>query len=99
MQNKEKISKSRKDRYTRKEYGISLEEYNKKFIEQTTCEICGITAENSPMPTLNYDHCHTTGKFRGILCRSCNQAIGLLGDTASNLKKAYDYLLKAESCH
>lgn len=40
------------------------------------------------------DHCHTTGKVRGILCQKCNQAIGLLMDSVDNLKSAQAYLEK-----
>lgn len=55
------------------------------------CMICNKNTE------LCYDHCHTTMKFRGVLCRSCNKAIGQLGDTADSLKKAYEYLLVHET--
>ena len=40
----------------------------------------------------NVDHCHTTGKIRGLLCRKCNTAIGLLNDNATVLRLAAEYL-------
>lgn len=40
------------------------------------------------------DHCHVTGKFRGWICRNCNQGIGKLGDNIQGLQKAIIYLNK-----
>lgn len=37
------------------------------------------------------DHCHRTGKVRGILCHHCNTAIALIEDIES-LKRAIEYL-------
>lgn len=39
------------------------------------------------------DHDHVTGLFRGWLCRSCNTALGALGDTIDGLYTAIAYLL------
>jgi hypothetical protein len=38
------------------------------------------------------DHCHQTGRVRGILCNPCNTALGLLGDSADNLQRGIEYL-------
>lgn len=38
------------------------------------------------------DHCHKTGKVRGILCSNCNRALGLLGDSVLCLSRAIEYL-------
>jgi hypothetical protein len=38
------------------------------------------------------DHDHTTGQVRGVLCFSCNVAIGHLGDSADRVRRAADYL-------
>jgi hypothetical protein len=40
------------------------------------------------------DHCHETGRIRGLLCGRCNTGIGILGDTLDHLKKAVTYLEK-----
>lgn len=59
-------------------YGISLEEYNILLIkQQNRCAICGNEQAGKP---LFVDHDHTTGKVRGLLCSTCNFAIGLLKD-------------------
>lgn len=42
------------------------------------------------------DHDHSTGKVRGILCRTCNSGIGHLGDTLADVLAAADYLMGAQ---
>lgn len=54
------------------------------------CAICG--APPTPKAQLCIDHCHDSGKIRGLLCFSCNFAIGLLKDDRSRLEKAIQYL-------
>jgi hypothetical protein len=38
------------------------------------------------------DHCHATGKIRGILCRKCNLALGHADDNPQTLRALADYL-------
>ena len=40
------------------------------------------------------DHCHATDLLRGLLCGTCNTAIGKFGDTVEGVQKAYNYLLE-----
>lgn len=62
----------------------------------TECEICGApeTARSKlgDIRALNFDHCHTTGAFRGWLCSRCNTAVGLLGDNPSLAISLAEYL-------
>lgn len=59
-------------------HGITVDEYNAMLTAQNGC--CAICAEPFPLdhPTKRpcVDHCHTTGRIRGVLCPRCN---GLLG--------------------
>jgi hypothetical protein len=41
---------------------------------------------------LMVDHCHATGKVRGLLCHNCNRALGLLKDDKSTIRRALEYL-------
>lgn len=40
------------------------------------------------------DHCHDTGRVRGMLCHGCNTALGKLGDNVAGLRRALEYLTK-----
>lgn len=60
------------------------------FEEQdATCPICdkALEAEDSAI-----DHNHETGEVRGILCKTCNRALGLLGDNPETLQRGVEYL-------
>ena len=51
------------------------------------CNIC-----SKPEDTLCVDHCHKTGKIRGLLCFDCNTGLGKLGDDVQSIQRAIDYL-------
>jgi hypothetical protein len=38
------------------------------------------------------DHCHNTGRVRGLLCGNCNTALGLMADNPIYLQRAIEYL-------
>lgn len=95
-----------REKHLIKTYGISLEEYNVLLQKQNgVCAICKkpetrkagrnrkdidtvVTGENY----LHVDHCHKTGKIRGLLCSACNQALGLLEEDASRITSLLDYI-------
>ena len=56
------------------------------------CECCGKPPNG--VTGLVTDHCHTTYKFRGWLCTSCNLANGHLGDKPETIMKLYEYMTK-----
>lgn len=60
------------------------------------CECCG-GPPNLGKKALALDHCHTTGKFRGWLCASCNLAVGLMDDSPEKLRQAIAYLEENQS--
>ena len=69
-------------------YGITTDQKNQMLKDQgNSCAICGGRAK-----LLVVDHCHNTGKVRGLLCTKCNTAIGKLGDDPVTLRKALAYL-------
>lgn len=70
-------------------YGLSIEGFESLIaIQKGVCAICGA----EPNGRLHIDHCHTTGKVRGLLCVKCNLAIGLMNDNTALLLKAIQYL-------
>lgn len=76
-------------------YDISPEEYAVRMFEQgCVCAICGEAQDkDTKRPFFHVDHCHKDGHVRGLLCRPCNQALGLLRDDPVRMQKATDYLL------
>lgn len=73
----------------KKFYGISETEYNQMFNEQSgKCKICRNYSERK----LDTDHDHVTGLVRGLLCISCNLAIGHMKDNPLIAKAAFEYL-------
>ena len=64
--------------------------------EGVPCGCCGKTTSRvgstSRMIRPVVDHCHETGRIRGVICYPCNMGIGHLGDTVDGLKNAIRYL-------
>lgn len=76
----------------RARFGITLEDYNSMIEKQGgVCAICG-KEEPYNGYSLSVDHCHATGKVRGLLCSNCNRAIGLFKDSLEVIEKAISYL-------
>lgn len=72
-------------------FGITPEEYDVMLNKQNgVCAICSNTCRSGRR--LAIDHCHKTGKIRGLLCGECNNGIGKLKDDPSLLRKAITYL-------
>ena len=74
------------DYQVKKRYGVTAEEYNTKMESFSSCVLCGSTNN------LCYDHDHDTLKFRGVLCRLCNTALGLFQDNPELMRKAASYV-------
>jgi len=93
MRDKE-YSKQKFERKLVNRYGISVERYKEMFIEQNfCCAICG--RHQSELSTkLHIDHNHENGEVRGLLCHTCNTAIGLLKDNIEWIRKAAEYVEK-----
>ena len=79
-------------------FGITSEKYSEMLISQGgVCAICEQeeTAQHNTsnrVQKLAVDHCHKTGKVRGLLCQDCNRGIGKFHDDIWRLKSAIEYL-------
>ena len=83
-------------RHRCKRFGITVEDFDRMFEEQGgVCKICGCPetrTQNERVTMLSIDHCHSTGRVRGLLCDACNTAIGRVDDRIDLLEKAIEYL-------
>lgn len=70
-------------------YGLTIETYTQMIEQQENrCAICG----KGPKLLLHVDHCHTSGRVRGLLCRYCNTGLGQFYDNPDFLRAAITYL-------
>ncbi len=81
-QNKNRLITDRKKVLKRK-YGITINDYEQMLKQQNgVCKICkGLDPSGR---RLAVDHCHTTGVVRGLLCPSCNTALGRIEQYLKN---------------
>jgi hypothetical protein len=78
-------------------YGLSADEYRAMFEAQAG--VCALCAAPPGAKALHVDHCHATGKVRGLLCHMCNLAVGLFKDDPAALRKAAAYLERSAHGH
>jgi hypothetical protein len=96
--NAEKIRLKNRKLQVKNVYGLSWEEYELLYNKFSGhCGICGtslkmVTEKHEQNKAACVDHDHPTGKVRGILCRSCNVALGHFKDSKDRIWNAYKYL-------
>ena len=75
QRNKHKHKAKVIDAHLKRSYGIdSIEKAKMVMAQLNKCLICDAEFKNSRVT--HVDHCHTSGKIRGILCSRCNGALG-----------------------
>lgn len=82
-----------------KNYGITIEDYDRMYLDQWgMCPICGDSKKSASMvnvkthEVLHVDHNHTTGKVRALICSRCNFLLGNARENKAILQNAKDYL-------
>ena len=93
-----KKARHKNDKYRdwtlKKKYGLSFIEYNELLERQNfSCAICNKN-QSDCKTLLHVDHCHESGKIRGLLCMNCNTGIGSLKESTDLLQKAIEYIKK-----
>jgi hypothetical protein len=79
-------------------YGMSPEEYQAMFTAQNgVCAVCGqpetsLDSRTRQVKNLQVDHCHKTGIVRALLCKECNNALGLLHDDPERIRLLLNYV-------
>jgi len=90
----ESTQTSRNRRYLYK-YGITEAKRDAMVVEQDhKCAICLEPLSTTNPQLVAGDHCHSTKKVRGILCRPCNVSLGLMKEDTDRLHRAIQYLQK-----
>lgn len=85
--------KTNRDSHRRTTYGLEPEEYERILAAQGgACAICTQPFRLENRRALAVDHCHETGRVRGLLCQPCNTVLGLMEDNPVLLRKAAAYL-------
>lgn len=92
-ENKKTIQASNHLSRIKNRYGLSKSEYETKLKEQNNeCAICYSKNGTSRWPNLSIDHDHSTRKVRGLLCHTCNSALGMFRENKDVLINAIKYL-------
>jgi coenzyme F420-reducing hydrogenase gamma subunit len=87
--NPERFNAARRKREIKK-YGITYVDYERMLAEQAgVCLGCKTLSEGEHLAV---DHCHATGRVRGLLCRNCNLTLGNVQDKPEVLRALADYL-------
>jgi recombination endonuclease VII len=74
-----------------RKFGLTAEAHAEMLASQNgSCAIC--LALDAPGQRLHVDHCHKTGRIRGLLCARCNLGIGRFEDDKTILESAVRYL-------
>ena len=77
----------------KRKYGITLKEYTEMLESQgNACATCGTKEPGGRWKSFAVDHDHKTGKVRGMLCKSCNIALGEVQDNLQTLTNMVEYL-------
>lgn len=87
-ENQKRLYNYKRLSYRFKKFGITEDDYNAMYIhQQGKCHIC-----NTSKDVLCVDHCHKTGRVRGLLCQKCNSILGYCSDNIDTLNNAIKYL-------
>ncbi len=80
----------RRENHLKKTYGLSLDDYDKLLAGQDG--VCKICHRPKMVNNLHVDHCHSTGRIRGLLCVRCNYVLGLFHDEQILFERSIKYL-------
>jgi hypothetical protein len=81
-----------------KKFGITLQQFEDMYEKaKGRCEICGFEDDGNVRFFPFVDHCHQTGRVRGLLCTKCNFALGHFDDNIEKLEAAIKYLQSANT--
>lgn len=84
-----------------RKYGLTLEQFTRMIDDQEgRCAVCFVALDFMAPAKDNssacVDHCHTTGKVRGLLCKRCNLGLGFAQDNPTILRNMAEYLERSQ---
>lgn len=98
-ENRDRFRKVARKKQLKHKYGISQDDYQSMLaLQDGGCAICktdnpsGQNSESDFMKHFAVDHCHISGRVRGLLCSPCNRALGFFQDSPGILSNALEYL-------
>lgn len=74
----------------KKRFGMTPDDYMRMLDRQNG--VCGICGRTNGQKKLCVDHCHATGRVRGLLCTKCNKGLGIFDDDVTRIVRAAEYL-------
>jgi Recombination endonuclease VII len=93
--NREKILAGKPERRRRQLYGLASERYSELLAEcRERCPCCGVPFSEILKQQPRIDHCHRSGRVRGLLCSRCNCLLGHAGDDPMILRACLRYLAR-----
>lgn len=82
-----------RDQMLKSKYGITQEQFDQISESQGhKCALCFFPAEKMRHKALCVDHCHETGRVRGLLCHPCNTLLGRVGDNVAGVSRMLEYV-------
>jgi hypothetical protein len=98
LANPEKVRLSARKQNRRRtllRFNITEDEFLAAFLAQgAACAICRRPLDFNGGRQTHIDHCHSTNKFRGFLCLTCNTGLGKFRDDPVLLRRAEKYLIR-----
>lgn len=92
-ENPDKAYRSRRNTCLKRNYNITLQEYESLLVAQNhSCAICKTKSPGGRGGIFVVDHCHKTNVVRKLLCTKCNCAIGLLNEDPKLFEAAKNYI-------
>jgi hypothetical protein len=80
-------------RHIRLSYGLTPETFKDLLANQGgVCALCRKPGRIGRNGKFYVDHCHDTGRVRGLVCRPCNTSLGILGDSPEKMERVMRYL-------
>jgi hypothetical protein len=84
-----------REKHLKARYGFDHGEYLRLLaLQDSKCAICFSEEPGKGFKYFHIDHNHQTREIRGLLCATCNQALGLLKDSPEYLLQALAYLVE-----